>query len=353
MKREFSIKTKDEEIIFADLTSCENLELIAVSKNGNVFLIDSQTKENRKLSTLDFPTKYSEDLFKYSEITGDNKKFLQLHSYGNYVCIVQKYGQNGVVYNLENLEFNKQLNRGDYCVEHCTFPIAFFEKDNQTFLIHGTDWNRLDITNLETGKLLTDRIVDYDTDSNYFDYFHSSLLISPDSKHFTSNGWVWHPYDIITAYSIKEFLLTFEMSHTSIDFDDVDGYNWDRPLCWIDNKTIGIGYNKKEANDGKGDFPSEIVFVDMLENKIVNRIEFDGFDFSEYGAVIGELFFDSDAKQFIGLNNQTGLLISDLNGKEIYKDSNLTSHKYSQNHKFFYQVDYENQLVQIEKPSNF
>ena len=32
------------------------------------------------------------------------------------------------------------------------------------------------------------------------------------------------------------------------------------PLCWFDNKTLRIGYNKK-ANDGKGDFMSEIYLL--------------------------------------------------------------------------------------------
>ncbi len=347
MKEILSFKIENEEIIFAELTNREKLELMAVCRSGNVFHFDFDTRKNRKLGDIKFSHKYSEDLFTYSELTVESEDFLQIYNYKNYACIVQKYGQDGVVFNLENSDFRKELKRGNYCVEHCSFPIAFFDNKNQTFLIHGTDWNRLDITNLETDELLTDRIVDCDTDSNYFDYFHSSLLVSPDSKHFTSNGWVWQPYDIITTYSIKEFLQKFELSNIQIDYARTDGYNWDRPLCWIDNKTIGIGYNKKEAEDGKGDFPSEIVFVDILENKIVNRIEFEGFGFSEYGAVIGELFFDSDTKQFIGLNKQNGLLISDIDGKEIYKDSTLTSHKYSPNHKLSYRADYANQSMEI------
>lgn len=347
MKEIISLKIEDEEIVFAEFANRKKMELVILCKSKNIFLFDFQTNESKLFTTLKFLNEYSEDLFKYFELTDNPKETLQIGSYQDYICIVQKYGQDGVVLKLDNPNFIKKLYRGDYCVEHCTFPIAFYENENQTFLIHGTDWNRLDITNLETDELLTDRIVDYETKSNYLDYFHSSLLMSPDAEHFTSNGWVWSPYDIITVYQTEKFIQEFEISNTKIDFEQVDGYNWDRPLCWIDNSTVGIGYNKKEANEGKGDFPSEIVFLDILENKIVERIVFSGFAFSDYGAVEGELFFDSSSKHFIGLNKQSGLLIADINGKEIYKDSTLTSHKYSPKYKLLYRMNYENQLMEI------
>ncbi|MDQ3634207.1 MAG: hypothetical protein M3405_06815 [Acidobacteriota bacterium] len=347
MKEVISLKIENEEINFAEFTNREKLELVIICKSKNIFLLNLKTKESDLLTTLDFPLEYSEDLFSYFESTGNKKELLSIQSFQNYICIVQKYGQNGIVLNLKNPNFRKELKRGDYCVEHCTFPIAFYENDNQTFLIHGTDWNRLDITNLETDKILTERIVDYETSSNYFDYFHSSLLMSPDAKHFTSNGWVWSPYDIITVYQTEKFIQEFEMSNTKINFEIVDGYNWDRPLCWVNNTTLGIGYNKKEDEEIKGIYPSEIIFVDILKNEMIKRIEFEGFAFSDYGAVEGELFFDSSSKHFIGLNKQSGLLITDSNGKEIYKDSNLTSHKYSQKHKLLYRMDYENQFMKI------
>jgi len=137
------------------------------------------------------------------------------------------------------------------------------------------------------------------------------------------------------------------MSNTAIDFEPVDGYNWDRPLCWITNTTLGIGYNKKENDEIEEVYPSEIIFVDILRNDMIGRIEFEGFAFLNDGAVEGQLFFDSFSKHFISLNNQSGLLIADIYGNEIYKDSNLTRHKYSPKQKFIYRMDYENHLMEI------
>lgn len=334
MKQTISLDIENEEIAFADLTDRKNLEAIAVCKSGNIFLFELQSER------ISFFTKLSFNPYQLS---------LQIHSFENYVCISQKNGLQGMVINLSDSKFQKHLSRIDYQAEHCLFPIAFYKKENQTFLIHGTEWNRLDITCLETDELLTSRIVDYETESNYFDYFHSSLLVSPDAKHFTSNGWVWHPCGVITVYSTDKFLKKYELSNTAINFEPVDGYNWDRPLCWIDNKTLGVGYNKREDGESKEDFLSEIVFVDIIENQMTNRIEFDGFELSEYGAAMGELFFDSAKNQFIGLNNKSGLLITNIRGEEVYKDVSMTSHKYSNRHKLFYQIERNQKVIEILK----
>ena len=308
-----SLKIEGEEIVHADLTDRENLEVAAICKSGKIFLFDCQTNKRQFHSELPF------DSYKLN---------LQIYSFMDYVCIVQKNGLDGIVINLSNSDFHKIITRKDYHADVSQFSIAFYKNDDNTFLIHATDWNRLDISNLESDELLTERIIEYETNSNYFDYFHGSLLMSPDFTKFISNGWVWQPYEVITLYSVIGFLKYYELSHTAITFEETSGYNWERPICWIDNRTLGISYNKKETGEIKGKIPSEIIFVDVLKNEITKRIEFSGFSHNEYGEVGGELFFDSENQQFIGLNKQSGLLICDSDGKEILKNSDLTLHKY-------------------------
>jgi hypothetical protein len=383
MNENISLKTENEEIVFADLTNREILEAVCVCKSGNIYLFDLQKGEKSLLINSDFDTTANQidnfdlndafemlrtlepaELEKLLEKSDNEVESIEsiaakhpdlvsislqakLYSFENYVCIVEEKGINGFVLDLSNPNFQKNLKRGDYCVGNCSFPIAFYKKDNQTFLIHGTDWNRLDITCLETDELLTDRIFDYDTDSNYFDYFHSSLLVSPDGKNFTSNGWHWHPYGQIYCFSVEEFLQKFEISHKYIDLaENCYSFDWDRPICWIDNNTLVIGFSKNTEDYGKSSFPNEILFVEINENKILQRIEFTGFANTIEGDVFGTLFYDIENKHFISLNNKTGLLISSIDGVEIYKDSSLTSHKYSQKHKLFYQIDTQNQLIE-------
>jgi hypothetical protein len=40
MNETISLKIDDEEIVFADLTNREKLEVVAVCKSGNIFLFD-------------------------------------------------------------------------------------------------------------------------------------------------------------------------------------------------------------------------------------------------------------------------------------------------------------------------
>ena len=379
MEEIISLKIENEEIVFADLTNRENLEVVAVCKSGNIFLIDLHKGFETFLTKLPFdsvpnliedfnPLEMLENLSQseliqllentpsevesIENLTAKNQDFVnnlslnaKLYSFNNYVCIVQNNGTSGVVLNLSNRNFHKKLERGNYHVEHCSFPIAFYAKDNQTFLIHGTDWNRLDITCLETDELLTDRIVDYDGNSNYFDYFHSSLLVSPDAKHFTTNGWHWHPFGQIYCFSIDNFLQKFEFSHQSVNVSDECYYDldWNRPLCWIDNKTLAIGFNQQICDEKQHKFPTEVLFFDIAENKIVRRIDFDGFSLSSEGDVNGELFYDYKNQHLIGLNKKSCILVTDLNGNEVYKQSDLITHKYSLKHRMFYQIDLKNQ----------
>ncbi|HEX8289161.1 MAG TPA: hypothetical protein VF556_14260 [Pyrinomonadaceae bacterium] len=350
MTKEISLQIDEEEIIFADFTNRENIEFVSICKSGNVYLFDCETNEPKLLGDIEFPLKYSEAFFEYSELISSKREFLQIQSFNNYVSVVQKYGQNGLIFDLNNPKYKKELKRGDYFVEHCTFPIAFYSQRNATFLIHGTDWNRLDITCLETDELLTDRGIDYETDSNYFDYFHSYLSISPYEKHFTSNGWIWHPYGQITLYSIDKFLENFELSHKDIHLaDDCYSFDWDRPLCWIDENTLAIGFSRNTEEYGKTDFPDEILFVDIVENKIINQIEFNGFGSTSDGDVFGELFYDKESSRLISLNEKKGLFVSDLESKKMFEDRSLISHKYSGKHKLLYKIDYNNKMVNLEK----
>jgi len=343
------IRIDNQEPIFVEATERTTVEFVVVCKSGNVYLVDPLSRQPKLLGKLNFPLTYSKDFFKYSELTSNEKAFLQIKSHGNYVSITQKFGLSGVVFNLGDSRFSKELHRGDYCAEHCTFPIAFYSEDDSTFLIHGTDWNRLDITHLQSDKLRTERVVEYRTNSNYFDYFHSSLSVSPDSKYFTSNGWVWGPCDVITVYSLSECYSKYELAHTSLNFEPVDGYNWDRPMCWIDNRTIGVGYNRREDDENVANFPSEIIFVDVLLNEITNRIAFDGFALSQYGAAEGELFYDAERNWFIGLNNQSGLVVSDMKGIPLNSDNSLRAHKYSPKHRILYQLDHDSHTIEIMK----
>ena len=91
-------------------------------------------------------------------------------------------------------------------------------------MIHQTQWNRLDITDLTTGQILTERVIRIEKigvdennftlfdKENYEDFFHGLIHVSPNSKKFLSNGWCWHPFGLIECYGVEQFLKSYEPS---------------------------------------------------------------------------------------------------------------------------------------------
>jgi hypothetical protein len=150
-----------------------------------------------------------------------------------------------------------RLDRGTYHVEHSNFPVAFAQIDGRLLLVHGTDWNRLDVSDPRTGGLLTDRSPtsyrrDEERPEHYLDYFHGGLAASPDGEWIVDNGWVWHPVGIVSSWSLRRWL-------EGNPWESEDGpskrglctrnYFWDGPLCWIDNRTLAVwGYGNDEEN---------------------------------------------------------------------------------------------------------
>lgn len=338
------VESDSPKIVAIEATGMSESEFISVREDGSVLITNSDASRPRLLYTLAFPLTYEEERLLHLSEGGQVKRPLQIFFWNDYCCIVQRYGANGVVLHRSDPEFRKTLTRGTYHVEHCSFPIAFFEKDGKAHLVHGTDWNRLDITELSTDRLLTERNVEKKT--NYYDYFHSSLAVSPGFSRFTSNGWFWGPYDQITVYAVSDFLAAYEMSHLEIGFEPVDGYNWDRPMCWIDETTIAVAYNKiEEGEEEAGDFCSEIIFVDVVSNRMLDRINFDGFGKSAYGAPEGELFYDNEKDVFIGLSDRAGVYISDRKGNMLFQDRTLRNYRYCARQRFLYCLGSESRTV--------
>ncbi len=342
-REEIAFDAAGEDILVAVLSDRTRLEAIVICDSGRILLSDLARQTTSELGHLRFePWKLN----------------LQVHTSGSFVGITQKNGTLGVILNLTDPAFEKRLERGDYCANVSEFPIAFFSKNGRTYLIHGTDWNRLDITCLDSDELLTERVVAYDeatdTETNYFDYFHSSLLVSPDAKYFVSNGWHWHPYGRITLYPIDKFLVEFEDSHLDIDLVAKDEpeeatyqQGWDLPTCWLDDQTLAIGYNRGIGYYGKRNFPSEVLLVGVPDAAVMKRVPFDGFRVGVEGDVEGSLHVDHDRQLLLGLNKNSGLLIGDLDGNTKARHPELSSHHYSERHGLYYKFHKRDNRIEL------
>ncbi|HEX8347788.1 MAG TPA: hypothetical protein VF657_24095, partial [Actinoplanes sp.] len=154
---------------------------------------------------------------------------IALYVHGPWVCVTERFGVNASLINTVTGAVRK-FSRGDYHSDVSSYSIGFLDRDGRTRLVAQTQWNRLDVFDAETGVNLTEREV------SYVDYFHSLLHVSPDSRHFLSNGWVWSPADVVRVFSTEAFMTGYEP--TSIPVGTAFGYNWDRPCAFVDDRTF-------------------------------------------------------------------------------------------------------------------
>ncbi len=174
---------------------------------------------------------------------------------GRFAAVVQRRGAAGAVIELATGTQTMTLARDDYHAVNCNFPVALIEREGRDLVIHGPDWNRLDIFDARSGELVTPRtIAEYTRDGpdpeHYLDYFHCGLSVSPDQSWIVDNGWVWHPVGIAIAWSLERWLADnvweSEDGPTRHQLTSRAWY-WDGPLCWIDNHRVAVwGYGEND-----------------------------------------------------------------------------------------------------------
>ena len=288
---------------------------------------------------------------------------IKIYYHFPYICVTERYGLNAATVNIIDRRVAK-LVREDYHCDVSSYSIGFLERNSRVLLIHQTQWNRLDITDLETGELLTDReIVFRITDEtetnkggtspkrevkNYIDYFHSLLHVSPDSKYFLSNGWIWHPVDNIKCFETERFFKEYETCGESIEY--YRGYAWDRPCTFVGNDMIVIAADKDEITFREGVAETEaneppayhqLLFYELSEVKshLYTYSNYEGYDtlpfaysrkadcdvftFNEYGEITsGELHYDPEAKLLIALSEKGAFKLT-LDGEIMHSNLDI------------------------------
>jgi hypothetical protein len=190
-----------------------------------------------------------------SEIELTAQLDLQVTPDGKFVAVANTGGNHGVVLNLVSGQQTMRLKRDGYHSNVSPFPLAFFSSNGKSLLIHGTEWNRLDISDPATGTLLTPRkTLTYHSSKqpppHYLDYFHGRLAVSPNSEWVADDGWVWHPVGSLTSWRLSRWL-------SENPWESEDGpskrelcwryYFWGGPFCWVGDQTLAIwGYGNDD-----------------------------------------------------------------------------------------------------------
>jgi hypothetical protein len=187
----------------------------------------------------------------------------RLHAYahGEFAALVNDYGCHGSVIDLRSGKITLALHGGDYWQSTVPFSFAFSSWQGNVVVIHRTDWNRLDVSDASSGRLISDRgPTSYqqgqERPAHYLDYFHGALYLSPGGTRILDDGWVWHPLGEPVVWSMNRWLSEnvweAEDGPSKIDVCGRDSY-WDHGNAWLDEDTVaigGIGDDEDEMIDG-------------------------------------------------------------------------------------------------------
>lgn len=189
-----------------------------------------------------------------SEHGGDVRLRLHVSRCGRWAAVVQDRGRYGTVVDLSTGSTALILDGGDYCCETVPFALAFAEDDGRPVVVHRTDWNRLDVTDLASGELLTARDTaaggEEGTEHDH-DYFHGGLSLSPDGTRVYDGGWVWQPWGMPAVWSLTAWLhdnpYESEDGPSHAVYSEVSEWNW--PAVWIHDQRIAV-YDRDDAGNG-------------------------------------------------------------------------------------------------------
>lgn len=244
-------------IDLAPIVSGLNSIWLLLGEDGAISRFDAEIGDSVPLASSSVPSEPGHKAWAGHQL----RRRLHASKRGDFAAVVNDYGHHGQVIDLATGKVTKALDGGDYHPETVPFSLAFAESNGGTLVIHRTAWNRLDISDPSTGKLLTERRpTSYqrgeERPEHYLDYFHGALHISPNGELIVDDGWIWHPVGIPTVWSLERWVTEnvweSEGGSTKRDICARD-YYWDHAIVWLtDSKVVvgGIGDDDNDMIDG-------------------------------------------------------------------------------------------------------
>lgn len=168
---------------------------------------------------------------------------------GRFAVLLHDYGRFGAVVDLRSGKVTMALDGGDYYPETVPLSACFITHRGAPVLLHRTEWNRLEASDPETGRLLTPRpkpIVERGKPrpEHYHDYFHGSLLPSPSGSAVLDDGWVWQPFGNLMVFDAEAWLERnpWETEDGASLKSLVMREDWDAGLAWITDDLVALGH---------------------------------------------------------------------------------------------------------------
>ncbi len=232
----------------ADLTPVRDQERpawLALGEDGTISRWDVTTGDHEAVGTTTVWAEPDPEPWNDREI----RRRLHASHDGDFCAVVNDYGRFGEVIDLRTGEVTLALENEGHHSDTVPFSLAFGRSHGRCVVIHRTDWNRLDVSDAETGALLTDRsfLSPAEEDGlpeHHLDYFHGALYVSPDGKRILDDGWIWHPVGVPSVWDLDPWIEgNVWESEDGPSRVDVCGreYYWDHAMTWIDSARVAIG----------------------------------------------------------------------------------------------------------------
>jgi hypothetical protein len=217
---------------------------LVLTESGQLMRFDADTGTYDRVVTSSVPAEPDHQPWVGHSV----RQRLHVAPSGRFAAVVNDFGHHGQVIDLATGDVTLTVDGGDYHPETVPFSLAFTNHHGRTVVVHRTAWNRLDISDPATGRLLTARQpTSYrrgdPRPEHYLDYFHGALHPSPSGRWLADDGWVWHPVGIPTVWDLHRWL---EVN----PWESEDGptrhrlcyrdYHWNIPMCWIGDNLLAI-----------------------------------------------------------------------------------------------------------------
>ena len=202
---------------------------------------------------------------------------------GVFVFVYERLGTQGIL--LKNGQIIRELHRSHYHAKRTHYPIAFFKlPSGEDAIIHcPNEYCMLEVELVESGKKITAA-----EGRDPVDMFYAFLEVNEANTHLISNGWVWHPFEVVDIYDINKGLQDNAHFDQSMMFNtQVDTYEIEGEVIFAEfltndlvlMATIAGGgeYGEEELADLKTLYGGEIALFSISRQQFVKKIAPDNF----------------------------------------------------------------------------
>ncbi|MFC7533921.1 hypothetical protein [Actinoplanes sp. GCM10030250] len=207
---------------------------LILTETGRLFRFDPGSGAHERVAKVRLPAETGKRL----------KQRLHTSPDGRFAAVVNDFGRYGQVLDLTTGKVTLKLDGGGYHNEQVPLSLAFVDDK----VVHRTAWNRLDVSEASTGRLLTAREMNREVDSGMdrdrsSGLFRGELRVSPNGRWIADDSWAWAPAGVPYLWDLRRWL-----DEDVWESDDGPSrrrlcqrfYLWNTPMCWVGDNLLAV-----------------------------------------------------------------------------------------------------------------